>query len=420
MNFLWSLFSREDVEPFRPRIVECGADSDTATAKDLAALQAELDVRRLPLRCRAFSPLAEPNRPREDQIEAYLRSLPESQQRAVKRKLFGRVQMITFRELERALRDCARALDEMLRGEDYSLGLVENKSQKWIAELALSFLGAPPKDIFAPCVPSSISGGESKQSPLTETCTNFVVFDDVAYSGEQVSALAEDFIEAVRKLSWRARNLYLVIPFTSAIARARLAREIRTQLQRNCQLTIHLVTSSTSVRSFAEAFPPGSPDRAELFAAEEALLAAGADLFSPVENYIWRASTKSVWPSRSGRCRTAFPCPEVCWRAGASATNSCSLPTSGLRISIPKRDRADAEVRQALPDATSRQPHALCFSQTRVVTMENRGRDFWFARLEGFVAPRIPKKRASGCFCIAAAAMSAAFASGWLRVVTHK
>ena len=118
--------------------------------------------------------------------------------------LLKEVKSVSSEELVHNLQKSARNLDEILEGDAYILVLNNpGKSHQWAYELALDKMSRKPDGILV------ISGFSlSKQNDymikkLEEGHRNFVVFDDISYSGTQLSTTDfGEFIPSIAK-KWR-------------------------------------------------------------------------------------------------------------------------------------------------------------------------------------------------------------------------
>lgn len=251
--------------------------------KKLTAIQAELDKQQIPLTCRTFAPLKESNHLCQDQIDKYLQPL-SPEHKAIKQKFFESIQKISYEDLEKDLFACTQELNNKLNNQDFALGYAENKSQKWIAELALQYLNKPPVDSFSTYTAFSLSGAGSEQSSLSEKANNLVVFDDAAYSGTQMCELLENLVTEISKKPNQPKNIYFVIPFMSDHSKTKLQETWdKLLLTKSPDTKLYIITSSTKVTSFAEKYPPNSQERKDLFACEEALCNEREELYRPQE-----------------------------------------------------------------------------------------------------------------------------------------
>jgi hypothetical protein len=265
------------------KIVEAPLQEQTpkTEASKQSEIQQELKQNGIPLTCREFTPLTQPNHMQEDEIQKYLQSLPP-EYRSTKAKLFQNVQKISYKELQAALFACVQELIQILQDKDYAIGYAENKSQKWVAELALQFMTKTPKESFTTYVDSVF--GRSRQSHLTGKADNFVVFDDSSYSGTQLCELLEILIDEIAKQADRPRNICVVVPFMSKPAKEKLIQTCNSLLSERLPGTkLLIITSPIKITSFADKYPPNSAAREELFTCEEVLFEKKLEYLSPTD-----------------------------------------------------------------------------------------------------------------------------------------
>ena len=115
--------------------------------------------------------------------------------------LVDNVRHVSSPELAHNLQKAAKNLDEILEGDSYILVLNNlGKSHQWAYELALDKMGRKPDDII---VISSSKQSDSMINQLEKGHRNFVVFDDISYSGTQLSTTDfGEFIPSIAK-KWR-------------------------------------------------------------------------------------------------------------------------------------------------------------------------------------------------------------------------
>lgn len=150
------------------------------------------------------------------------------------------LQILTFHDLLKNLELCCNTLIRQLEGAPYTVGVIEQKSQEWIANLAYRFL---PLEHLPQ---QAVKLGKLKTQGLLEVLNldfkqlaemngNLVIFDDVSYTGKQI----KDYLSMIHQYFNKANgktvaleeprtqlNIYLVIPFVSKKAKANLSSVI--------------------------------------------------------------------------------------------------------------------------------------------------------------------------------------------------
>jgi hypothetical protein len=171
------------------------------------------------------------------------------------KQLFNAIDCISFSELKQGLSTCCQALNELLGQEKYSIGFAPNKSSKWMAEQALVYLDQMPARIFQHATDMT-SDNPSKQSELDLDDRNFVIFDDAAYSGSQLTSMISGLVEKIEKrndTSTSYHNIYIVIPFLSSVAQKNFDNYCNAFKSVNTgKLKLTLLTTDRSIKSFRD------------------------------------------------------------------------------------------------------------------------------------------------------------------------
>ena len=203
------------------------------------------------LRCRQFIDLSDPLAFDDERIAAHIQPLARKEREAVER-LHQERQLITYFELQRGLAGCEEVLGKLLGDQDYAVAYKPKKSNQWITESALSLMGRAPDRDFP--IEQTYHG--------VDLMGNIVLFDDAAYAGTQMRTALELLIKRIQS---RARaNIYIVVPFTSTIARQKLESSLKTAARQasDLHINVHLITSTLPVKTLEEAFR-GSEDLIE-------------------------------------------------------------------------------------------------------------------------------------------------------------
>jgi hypothetical protein len=247
----------------QPPLAQAEAAIDPAKT---ARLQEQLNAHHIGLNCLHPAPLVNKNCLQKDQIQAFLEEVKNHHPEAypLEEKLFQSLKMLSFDELQTALKQCCIQLNEMLKGQNYTIGFVKNKSTQWLAELALPYLDDAPASSFEHATDNivDVHGEQSKIEPQ-DRC--FVIFDDAAYSGKQLCYIIEKLKSAIAEAHQNEPcHLYLVVPFISSIAKKRFEEKINRvspglvdESSKNLpkgNLKIHLITTDKKIKSITEIF----------------------------------------------------------------------------------------------------------------------------------------------------------------------
>ncbi len=191
-----------------------------------STFQHNLNQSNIPLNCLTPAPLVNKNHFNNDDVQAFLNDIQRSQPDAHEKvaKLFANRDLITFGELQKALSQCTAKLKDLLGDNDYSIGFVPNKSQKWIAEMALPHLNRAPASCFQNQTDNK--GSDVQQSQLRTEDKNFVIFDDASYTGKQLVMIIKKLKEQLNQThSNTPCKLFLVVPFCSTLTLERIMKE---------------------------------------------------------------------------------------------------------------------------------------------------------------------------------------------------
>ncbi len=243
-----------------------------------ARLQEQLNAHHIGLNCLLPAPLVNKNCLQKDQIQAFLEEVKNHHPEAypLEEKLFGSLEMLSFDELQTALKQCCTQLNEKLKGQNYTIGFVRNKSTQWLAELALPYLDDAPASCFEHAT-DNIVDVHGKQSKIAPQDRCFVIFDDAAYSGKQLCYIIEKLKSAISEAHQNEPcHLYLVVPFISSIAKKRFEENINQvspgsvdESLKNLpkgNLNIHLITTDKKIKSITEVFSVGEIENLAKFA----------------------------------------------------------------------------------------------------------------------------------------------------------
>lgn len=229
----------------------------------VSALQNQLDLLEINLNCETPDEITKRNHFNKEEITAYLNKIRAThpEKYVLFERLFNSTEMITFEELQVALASCTNRLDKMLAGQDYSIGFVKNKSQKWLAELALPGLSKGPSASFENA--TETLGEVSGQTTIASEIHNLVIFDDASYSGKQLCYTIEKLKQSLASShGTEPCNLYLIVPFISKEAEKKIHNKINliseNKVDSSKKLTagnlkVHLITTDKRIKSVNEA-----------------------------------------------------------------------------------------------------------------------------------------------------------------------
>jgi hypothetical protein len=179
-------------------------------------LQELLKINKINLDCQQAEVLEKKNEIDKEAIDAFLKkhNLPSNHPRTL---LLNNIDLITFEELMNGLKICCSTLNNLIKDQPYAIGFARNKSQQWLAELALPYLNHAPISQFSVATDSLLD--KSSQDLLDKDVSNFVIFDDASYSGNQINNTIRAFEQALTdKHMDQPCHLYLVVPFLSTQA----------------------------------------------------------------------------------------------------------------------------------------------------------------------------------------------------------
>lgn len=221
---------------------------------------AELSGRGSKLRCLEFQDLSDPLRVDPERQRATLESRKQTSIKDVDvyEALFQNVQIISYDEFKRSLVSCAHELDRLIGDRPYALGYAEFKSNKWVAEQALPFLTHPPQSDFS--VKASSHEGSSQQGDIDPHIDQFVLFDDVSYSGSQIAG--DVLFSLIDKIPpGKKVDIYVVIPFMSEQAKTRILDAAQKAQNAGKMVSVHIISSDIPVKMVNDVFPAGSRGR---------------------------------------------------------------------------------------------------------------------------------------------------------------
>lgn len=167
--------------------------------------------------------------------------------KAVFKKAYDNLQHLTFSMLEEALKGCVQKLDQQLEQmncPDYTVSIVEGKSNQWVAQLAMQYMKLLPTSL------SFLESNENIQvsAPRHAFTNDFreeivVMFDDNSCTGNQLI----NNIGALQALN-RKMTVFVVIPFVAQKVYDRLKTFL------GGEFDVRLITSDTRIQKSSDVF----------------------------------------------------------------------------------------------------------------------------------------------------------------------
>jgi hypothetical protein len=226
---------------------------------ELKRLQHKLWDDKIPLNPSTFYPWPT-DKPRQLNQQKWreFKNLFSNEQSQVLEKMMNTLDCITYGELNKALFSLVQTFNDQIT-DHYSIGVNINKSSHWLASLAVPFLKHHPKDAFEPHV-DTMRGTPHPNLKKSENAAtkHLVLFDDVAYSGRQLSRLVDDILK-------RSQNLCItvLVAFSSERARKLIENTVRSH-KNNKTNSIVLITTDRKLRSLKEAISFDEMSKLEL------------------------------------------------------------------------------------------------------------------------------------------------------------
>jgi hypothetical protein len=165
-------------------------------------------------------PLQHINNPKSasniQKFESFIQSHDPILQPAIQ-NMIEHTEHISFDEFSKSFHDVIDHLNSQIpQGEEYIVLVEPNKSNKWLAELALPHLSQLPKDVV------TMSGLEYALED-NPNVSRLIFFDDASYSGEQLCRFVRD--NAVKDLESQGRRdftIHIAVPYLTEWAEGKL------------------------------------------------------------------------------------------------------------------------------------------------------------------------------------------------------
>ena len=250
----------QDILTIRTQPLALGKKQLSVAISKREEIQQILDNNHIQLNCVKPEVLIHRNKVEKKVIANYLKHIPANHPQAL---LLNNINVITFEELMNGLKSCCIQLNHFLQNHPYSIGFAFNKSQQWVAELALPYLNHTPISKFSVSIDSIKD--HSYQSRLDKNVSHFVVFDDASYSGNQLHNKIRAFKEQIAECCPnKPCELYLVVPFLSSTAKKRLLNLVNEEKPRLfsekenkgsfANLNVTVITTDRKIKTFKDIF----------------------------------------------------------------------------------------------------------------------------------------------------------------------
>ena len=207
----------------------------------VAAANKVLGERNSRLKCREFGELADPIRFNEGKVQEHFDTLSGDQLEA-ETLLHQEAQILTYDQLRRGIVSCTEQLSSQLGSRDYTVVYMGAKSNQWVTEMALPFMGNLPAHEVVENLP------QQQGDRLQDNC--LVFFDDGSYSGCQIMEALEEV--ATNASADRPLDVYFSIPFISSNA-LNYMRVILMRLNKQ-NINLHVITTKVPIKTLNEAF----------------------------------------------------------------------------------------------------------------------------------------------------------------------
>lgn len=222
-------------------------------------IQEELDRRGVELN--ANPPLPEPGHFKkvEESIEENLKKYPADSPIL---KLYAKLQKFTIKDLEIKLKGCVEELSLALKkmgSPDYAVGIVEGKSNQWVAELALKYMDQLPSHAFFTGINDNGSvdaPGNCTPSKIQEKVV--VLFDDNSCTGCQIERNLETIFYQSIEMKTKI-TVFVVVPFMKIDpAQIKKYKPLRLTVcnpekLKKANVDIKIITSDTRIQKVSDA-----------------------------------------------------------------------------------------------------------------------------------------------------------------------
>lgn len=191
--------------------------------------------------------------------------------KTVTRKAVEAVQYIRMSEFDSALRKCVQTLNTQLT-TPYAVGLVEGKSNQWVASLALKDLKLLPQNWFP--LGSDEQGTLNLKVPKAPfkldhiTEETVALLDDCSYSGTQLCNNLIKIIKKIKTSNIPIKKIFIIIPFMTEQA-VNKVNEIKQTYASS--VDIELITGDKRMKTVKEIIP----DTDERFLFREVIFHSG-------------------------------------------------------------------------------------------------------------------------------------------------
>jgi hypothetical protein len=217
--------------------------------EEIIEFQGTLEERHIGLNCLNPPRLTRPNRIQPEVIQDFFKDYEDTEEIQLEKKLFDNLDCITYEELQRGLDFCCKELNTLLDNQPYAVGFLPEKSGEWVAELALPRMNLPPQFSFYHVTDTAGWSAVPKKDISDDRVDHFVIFDDGAYTGKQLSKIIADMDE---KLKDRPRpcHLYIVVLFSSSHADKKLSAKAF----KSTHIYTHILTTDRRIKAMTDCF----------------------------------------------------------------------------------------------------------------------------------------------------------------------
>lgn len=154
-----------------------------------------------------------------------------------------RIRFISYDMLFEALHGCVEKLKILAPDAKFQVGMLKDKSQTWIAELAEKYFGIRFEAAFGLATDHIANANPTR---LTGSSKQLIVFDDISYSGSQIYESVKTLIwsQAYHAFKREPVEVFILIPFMTE----RAIKQIQSLKERAGQnVTLHVITSNEKI-----------------------------------------------------------------------------------------------------------------------------------------------------------------------------
>jgi hypothetical protein len=201
-------------ETFKKHIIQTKQQQPTAGAQEVPKLRkAEA--------AKTAAPAEVPRPPRENHInesvlKEWIETHPDPDAKQALTELTGHIRHVSQAEFEESLQATTQHLNTVLEreGGEYVIAVAKGKSNKWVAQLAMPHLSKEPKEEISLVFPLYLQEyvRRKAKNPNETFPKCIVLFDDAAYSGEQLSRVIRNILSSINEHNNRPGSVKIPIP----------------------------------------------------------------------------------------------------------------------------------------------------------------------------------------------------------------